>query len=87
MILILAAVFPISAADTGTYRILDYTATLEPQSDGQVIITYEQEWSVLSGNIPWITVGTANSNFSIQDLSGTSRKPLKQIPAGSQAFD
>ena len=45
---------------------------MEPQSDGQVKITYDQTWQVLSGNIPWITVGTVNSNFSVEDFSGAA---------------
>ncbi len=65
LILLLAAVLPAIAADTGTYEITDYVVTLEPQSSGQVRMTYQQEWKVLGGHIPWITVGTANSNFTV----------------------
>jgi hypothetical protein len=61
-------------ADTGTYRIPNYAVTLEPQSDGQVKITYEQTWQVLSGKIPWITVGLPNTKFSILDFSGAAAK-------------
>jgi hypothetical protein len=52
-------------ADTGTYRIADYSVTLEPQLSGQVKMTYVQKWEVLSGNIPWITVGLPNDDFSV----------------------
>ncbi|MCX5636917.1 MAG: hypothetical protein NTX52_04385 [Planctomycetota bacterium] len=55
----------IAYADTGTYKILDYTVKLTPKSDGTVEIGYYQKWSVTSGHIPWITVGTANGNFQI----------------------
>ena len=68
LILFLAVAVPVSA-DTGTYRISNYIITLEPQSDGQVRITYEQQWKVLSGDIPWITVGLPNSSFSIESYS------------------
>jgi hypothetical protein len=52
-------------SDTGTYRILDYTVTLTPHSDGTVEIEYYQKWLVTGGHIPWITVGTANSSYYI----------------------
>jgi hypothetical protein len=58
--------------DTGTYRITSYFVTLEPQSDGQVKITYDQTWQVTGGNIPWITVGLPNRNFSILKFSGAA---------------
>jgi hypothetical protein len=78
-ILVLASLLAIGGpgpvhADTGTYRILDYVTTLEPQSDGAVRITYEQKWQVLSGNIPWITVGLANSSFAVEDWGGAAAR-------------
>ena len=50
-------------ADTGTYRITDYTVQLEPQNDGTVRITITQDWIVNSGSIPWVTIGLPNSHF------------------------
>jgi hypothetical protein len=82
LILLLALVAPVHA-DTGTYRILDYVATLEPQSDGQVKITYEQKWSVLSGDIPWITAGLPDSHYSIGSFSENARQVS---PANSGGF-
>jgi hypothetical protein len=73
LVLLLAAVIP-ALADTGTYRILDYTVSLEPQSSGWVSISCEQEWKVLSGNIPWITVGLPNAHFSVEDFNGAASK-------------
>ena len=73
LVLLLAAAVPVNA-DTGTYQILDYVVSLEPQSSGKVRITYEQEWKVLSGNIPWITVGLPNSNFSVEEFSGAASR-------------
>jgi|WetSurMetagenome_2_1015567.scaffolds.fasta_scaffold206113_1 hypothetical protein len=73
LVLLLAAAIP-AVADTGTYRILDYTVSLEPQSSGQVSLTCEQEWKVLSGNIPWITVALPNAHFSVVDFSGAVSK-------------
>jgi hypothetical protein len=52
-------------ADTGTYKIDDYTVTLTPQPDGSVNIAYYQQWTVLSGNIPWITIGLPNTAYTI----------------------
>lgn len=72
LILVMGLVIPVSAGDTGTYRIEDYVVTLDPQNDGRVRISYEQEWNVFSGNIPWITVGLANSNFVIEDFGGAA---------------
>jgi len=73
LILLLSAVIPVSA-DTGTYRISNYIVTLEPQSDGQVRMTYEQQWRVLNGDIPWITVGLPNSSFSVESYSKAAAK-------------
>jgi hypothetical protein len=61
-------------ADTGTYRISNYIVILEPQNDGQVKITYEQQWNVLSGDIAWVTVGLPNSSFKIESHSGAASK-------------
>jgi hypothetical protein len=57
-------------ADTGTYRITDYTVKLEPQSNGTVRMTFSQDWVVNSGNIPWITVGLPNTHFNIESENG-----------------
>jgi hypothetical protein len=71
LMLIIAS--PVSA-DTGTYGISNYIVTLEPQSSGQVKITIEQQWKVLSGNIPWVTVGLPNNSYSIENYSGSASK-------------
>jgi hypothetical protein len=73
LVLLLVMFSPV-LADTGTYRIPNYAVTLEPQSDGRVKITYDQTWQVLSGNIPWITVGLPNSKFSVFDFSGAAAR-------------
>lgn len=70
IVVLLLFAAPAVAQDTGTYRINDYIVTLEPQEDGRVLMTYEQEWQVLSGGIPWITVGLPNRYFEIQDSGG-----------------
>jgi len=62
-------VLPAAAADTATYKLSNYVVTLEPQSSGQVRMTYQQEWEVLSGHIPWITVGLANSSYTVENYS------------------
>lgn len=74
LVFLLLAVVPVLAADTGTYGISSYTVTLEPQSSGQVKISVEQQWKVLSGNIPWVTVGLPNDNFSVENYSGAASK-------------
>ena len=58
------------AGDTGTYRILSYQVGLTPKSDGTVTIDYYQKWFVTGGHIPWITVGTPNSNFAVTASRG-----------------
>jgi hypothetical protein len=58
------------AGDTGTYRILNYRIGLTPHSDGTVTIEYYQKWLVTGGHIPWITVGTPNSNFTVVGSRG-----------------
>jgi hypothetical protein len=72
--ILLVAAGPALAADTGTYGISDYTVTLEPQPDGQVRMTIEQTWRVLSGDIPWVTVGLPNSHFSVENYGGDVSK-------------
>jgi hypothetical protein len=83
LFLLILAVVPVFAADTGTYSISDYAVTLEPQSDGQVKITVNQQWQVLSGNIPWVTVGLPNSKFSLEDWGGAA---VKASPVNESGF-
>ncbi len=64
-LLFFASLSIITRADTGTYTILDYSVRLTPHSDGTVEIEYYQKWLVTGGHIPWITIGTANSNYQI----------------------
>jgi hypothetical protein len=75
--LIILAVLLLAAipayADTGTYKINDYVVTLEPQNDGRVLITVQQQWQVLSGSIPWVTVGLPNRYFEIKGSNGAVR--------------
>ncbi len=68
------------AGDTGTYRILSYRIGLTPHSDGTVTMDYYQKWLVTGGHIPWITVGTPNSNFSVVG----SRGAVARIASASQ---
>jgi hypothetical protein len=63
--LIIGNTLVLSHADTGTYKILDYRVKLTPHSDGMVEIEYYQKWLVTGGHIPWITIGTANSAYQI----------------------
>jgi len=79
---ILAA--PAGGKDTGTYEIIEYRIELEPQADGKVVITYLQTWLVTGGNIPWVTVGTANSDFSLRQGSakGNVRSIRRQTGGG-----
>jgi hypothetical protein len=91
-VLLIAAVFFISLtllpipiyADTGTYEILNYTVELTPLSDGSVNMTYYQEWLCTGGHIPWITVGTANSNFDIISTGGNVESARKDSSGGWQ---
>ena len=52
-------------ADTGTYKLLEYRVTLAVKPSGTTTITCFQKWEVLSGHIPWITVGLPNPEFSV----------------------
>ncbi len=81
LVFILNAAVP-AHADTGTYKISDYTATLEPQSSGAVKITYQQKWQVLSGNIPWITVGLPNSSFTVEDWGSDASDVYQENSSG-----
>jgi hypothetical protein len=92
-VLLIAAIFfitlnllpiPIYAADTGTYEILNYTVELTPLSDGSVNMTYYQEWLCTGGHIPWVTVGTTNSNFDIVIYGGNVESAKKDSSGGWQ---
>jgi len=89
-LLLIAAIFFITLAllpiptyaDTGTYEILNYTVELTPLSDGSVNMTYYQEWLCTGGHIPWVTVGTANSNFDIISTGGDVESATGQSSDG-----
>ncbi|MCJ7790865.1 MAG: hypothetical protein MUP49_00365 [Dehalococcoidia bacterium] len=91
-VLLIAAIFLITltslpiptCADTGTYEILNYAVDLTPLSDGSVNITYYQEWLCTGGHIPWVTVGTANSNFDIISTGGNVASSRKDSSGGWQ---
>jgi hypothetical protein len=69
--LLALALLPVPTyADTGDYEILDYSVELTPLDDGGVHMKYYQEWLCTGGHIPWVTVGTANSNFNIISTGG-----------------
>jgi len=80
---IVLALLPVPAyADTGTYEILNYTVELTPSSDGSVNMTYYQEWLCTGGHIPWVTVGTANSNFDIISYGDNAESARKDSSGG-----
>ncbi len=56
---------PIVIADTGTYELIDYQVDLAPEVSGQVVIDYYQKWRVVSGEIPWVTVGLPNRHYGL----------------------
>jgi len=60
------------AGDTGTYQIQSYNVVLTPHYNGDIDISYSQKWLVTGGNIPWVTVGTPNSNYEIKDFGGAA---------------
>ena len=83
--LITLALLPVPTyADTGTYEILDYAVELTPLSDGSVHMTYYQEWLCTGGHIPWVTVGTANSNFNIISTGGNVESATDNSGGGWQ---
>jgi hypothetical protein len=71
-------------ADTGTYEILNYTVELTPLSDGSVNMAYYQEWLCTGGHIPWVKVGTANSNFDIISTGGNVESARDDSSGGWQ---
>jgi hypothetical protein len=91
-VLLIAAIFFITLtllpipiyADTVTYEILNYTVELTPLSDGSVNMTYYQEWLCTGGDIPWVTVGTANSNFDIISTGGNVKSARDNSGGGWQ---
>jgi hypothetical protein len=91
-VLLIAAIFFIALtllpipiyADTGTYEILNYTVELTPLSDGSVNMAYYQEWLCTGGHIPWVKVGTANSNFDIISTGGNVESARDDSSGGWQ---
>jgi hypothetical protein len=84
ILFITSALLPVAtyAADTGTYEILNYAVELTPLTDGSVSMTYYQEWLCTGGHIPWVTVGTANSNFDIISSGGNVESASKDSSGG-----
>jgi hypothetical protein len=93
-VLLIAAIFLVALAllpvpiyaDTGTYEILDYAVELTPLDDGGVRMTYYQEWLCTGGYIPWVTVGTANSNFNIMSTGGNVESARDNSSGGWQGI-
>lgn len=89
-LLLIAAIFLITLtllpipiyADTGTYEILNYVVELTPLSDGSANMAYYQEWLCTGGHIPWVTVGTANSDFDIISTGGNVESARKDSSGG-----
>jgi uncharacterized membrane protein YgcG len=79
LLLVLCGV-ALAERDTGTYSILDYRVSLTPRPDGKVDIGYYMKWRVLTGHIPWITVGLPNENFALKEhgLNARSVKPANE---------
>ncbi len=59
-------------ADTGTYKIKNYTVEITPQPDGSWVADYMQEWEVLGGSIPWVTVGLPNADYEVASWTGSA---------------
>jgi len=45
-------------------------------------MTYEQQWQVLSGDIPWVTVGLPNSKFSIESYAQNASQVSPENSSG-----
>jgi hypothetical protein len=85
MVLTIISLPAIGVGDTGTYEIEDYIVTMAPKENGSVEITYYQKWKVTGGHIPWITVGMANSAFSlIREKTGKNIISIK--PQNSRSW-
>ena len=71
----------LGSEDTGTYRIQEYNVVLLPHPNGEFEISYTQKWLVTGGHIPWVTVGTANPDFDIQNFGGAAKvaEPANQV--------
>ena len=61
-------------ADTGTFKIKNYAVDITPQPDGSWIADYRQEWEVLSGTIPWVTVGLPTKDYEVTQWTGAATK-------------
>lgn len=68
-------------ADTGTYTISSQNVDLWVQTDGNVIIRYEIEMLVHTGNIPWVTVGLPTSNYDVRSSGGDAASVVSQNSA------
>lgn len=61
-------------ADTGTFKIKDYRVEITPQPDGSWKADYRQEWEVLSGTAPWVTVGLPHADYEVTSWTGAAVK-------------
>lgn len=73
LLLVMSLTATDSLADTGTYRILDYSVTLNPKATGEIIMDYSQTWLVTGGNIPWVTIGLPNADFQVIGWGGAAK--------------
>ena len=83
LLLVMSLTATDSLADTGTYRILDYSVTLNPKATGEIIMDYSQTWLVTGGNIPWVTIGLPNAELPSNRLGRCSEDGQKATMRGT----
>jgi len=61
-------------ADTGTYKIDNYSVTLTPQSDAVLISVIISSGLFYPEIIPWITVGFTAAEYFLYIISSSDRR-------------
>ena len=73
--LIICCTFTLTvSADTGTFKVKNYAVEITPQPDGSWKADYRQEWEVLSGTAPWVTVGLPNADYEVVSWTGAATR-------------
>lgn len=63
-----------SLADTGTYRIIDYSVALNPKLNGEILMDYSQTWLVTGGIYSLGYRWPTECELSNNELGGSSKK-------------
>lgn len=82
IVLLMILIVPAALADTGTYEISQEHVSLIPNTDRTTTLEYTVTFLVTGGNIPWVTLGTPNSDYDVLSFSGSATSADKHDSGG-----